>query len=193
MDRTFLSLIITLLIALLACNPSLSDNERRIALEKGATVTDATFQAMSSKLQQAIKQGGPAYAVEFCSLNALNIVDSLSSAHGATIRRTSDRIRNRHDTPNKEEARILQAMLIEWKKDNKVTDIAPRVEFHEDSIAYYRPIFINSPTCLKCHGIPGSIMDSAAQGVINARYINDQARGYAINDLRGMWSVRWKR
>jgi len=181
------------ILILTSCSSSLSVPEEESALVKGASITDASFQALSGKLQQAMERGGPAYAVEFCSLNALSILDSLSSAHGATIRRTSDRIRNPQDLPYDEEARILRTMLAEWKQVNNETAIRPRVELHGDSIAYYRPIFINTPACLKCHGIPGSTLDSAAQAEITARYEQDQATGYAINDLRGVWSVRWKR
>lgn len=175
---------------LLSCSTSLSTTEEQDALEKGTGITDASFDALSGMLQQAMKQGGPAHAVEFCSLNAPSIVDSLSKMHGATIHRTSDRIRIPNDQPDDEEARILRTMLAEWEQ---AKEVKTRVGLLGDSIAFYRPIFINSPTCLKCHGIPGKTLDSDAQTVINARYVQDQAIGYALNDLRGMWSVRWKR
>ncbi|MBZ0206812.1 MAG: DUF3365 domain-containing protein [Flavobacteriales bacterium] len=185
--------LVVVLLTLSACGGSLSSADEAAALEKGAAITDASFQALSEKLQQAMKQGGPAHAVDFCSLNAQAMVDSLSSAHGASIRRTSDRIRNPHDAPVKGEAAVLRQMLTEWEKENRMTDVPARVELEGDSLAYYRPIFINSPACLKCHGMPGSTLDSSALAVISERYKEDRATGYALNELRGMWSVRWQR
>lgn len=178
-------------VVVVGCGSNLSEAAEKAALEQGSAISDAAFQGLSTRLQQAMKEGGPAHAVEFCSLNALSIVDSLSATHGARIRRTSDRIRSPIDKPDVEEARMMQAMLAEWKAGSKAMEIPARVVAHGDSIAYYRPIFISSPACLKCHGIPGETMDASTLDAIAARYPEDEATGYALGDLRGMWSVRW--
>ena len=176
-----------------SCTSTFTEVEEKAALEKGASLADASFKALSAQLQHATKEGGPAHAVDFCSLNALSIVDSLSAANGAHIRRTSDRIRAAHDRPDAEEASTMGAMLAEWKAGATAADLSPRVVAHGDSIAYYQPIFINSPACLKCHGTVGESLDASALAVINEHYPDDQATGYAIGDLRGMWSIRWAR
>lgn len=181
------------LLAATSCTSALSEAEEKAAMEKGASLAGASFQALSAQLQHAMKEGGPAHAVDFCSLNALSIVDSLSEAHGAQIRRTSDRIRAPHDRPDAEETRYLQAMLEEWKAGATAADLSARAVVHGDSVAYYQPIFINSPACLKCHGTAGENLDASAVAVINERYPDDQATGYAMGDLRGMWSIRWAR
>lgn len=181
------------LTALAGCGVGLSETAERSALEQGTTISDAAFQGLSARLQQAMKEGGPAHAVEFCSLNALSIVDSLSSAHHAHIRRTSDRVRSPIDKPDTEEALVLQAMAAEWKAGKTASAIRARAVAHGDSIAYYRPIFISTPTCLKCHGIPDGTADAAALEAIAERYPADEATGYELGDLRGMWSVRWAR
>lgn len=62
-----------------------------------------------------------------------------------------------------------------------------------DSIAYYKPILIASPLCLKCHGIAGETLDMEAQRVIRERYPQDAATGYALGEFRGLWSIRWPR
>ena len=184
--------VITILVAS-GCGTALSTSEEKAVLEQGASMADASFKALSAKLQQAMKEGGPAHAVEFCSLNALSIVDSLSAAKEAHIRRTSDRVRAPHDMPDAEEARIMQALLAEWDAGGKTPNVPARVVVQGDSIAYYQPIFISSPACLKCHGTPGESLDAAALAVIDERYPDDQATGYALGDLRGMWSMRWAR
>ena len=175
------------------CGTGLSETAETAALAKGVAISDAAFQGLSAQLQHAMKEGGPAHAVEFCSLNALSIVDSLSAAHHARIRRTSDRVRSPIDAPDGEEARMMQAMLAEWEAGKTATAVSSRVVAHGDSIAYYRPIFISSPTCLKCHGIKGETADASALDAIAARYPADEATGYQLGELRGMWSVRWPR
>ncbi len=191
--RWFAGVFVLGLSALAACGVGLSETAERSALEQGSIISDAAFQGLSVRLQQAIKEGGPAHAVEFCSLNALSIVDSLSTAHGAHIRRTSDRVRSPLDKPDIKEERMMQAMLAEWKAGSKATEIPARVVAYDDSIAYYRPIFISSAACLQCHGSPSETMDASTVDAIAERDPDDKAIGYALGDLRGMWSVRWAR
>lgn len=175
------------------CGTSFSETEEKAAIERGATLAEASFNALSARLQQAMKEGGPAHAVDFCSLNALPIVDSLSSTYGAHIRRTSDRVRAPHDKPDAEEARIMDAMLAEWEAGGRTPNVPARAIAHGDSIAFYAPIYISSPACLKCHGDPDGSMDASALSMINERYPDDQAKGYGPGDLRGLWSIRWAR
>lgn len=191
--RWIIGILIGVVITTSGCNNVFPEAEEKAALEKGASLADASFKALSARLQHAMKEGGPAHAVDFCSLNALSIVDSLSTKNNAHIRRTSDRIRAPHERPDAEEARYLQAMLAEWKAGATAADLSARAVVHGDSVAYYQPIFINSPACLKCHGTAGESLDASALAVINERYPDDQATGYAMGDLRGMWSIRWAR
>ncbi len=181
------------ILAASGCSSSLTASEEKAALEKGASLAEASFKALSAKLQHAMKEGGPAHAVDFCSLNALSIVDSLSITYGAHIRRTTDRVRASHDRPDAEEARFLNTMLDAWKAGATAADFPARAVVQGDSIAYYQAIFINSPACLKCHGTAGGSLDASALALINERYPDDQATGYELGDLRGMWSIRWPR
>lgn len=175
------------------CGTAFSEVEEKAAMEKGTILAEASFKALSARLQQAMKEGGPAHAVDFCSLNALSIMDSLSTAHHAHIRRTSDRVRTPHDRPDAQEARIMEAMLAEWKAGGKEPNVTARAIAHGDSIAFYAPIYISSPACLKCHGDPDGSIDASALTMIDDRYPDDQAKGYELGDLRGMWSIRWAR
>lgn len=139
-----------------------------------------------------MQAGGPAHAVEYCSLRALPLVDSISAAEGVRIKRTSDRLRAAHDAPDADEARALAEMMKQWEQGG-APNVHADVRLLGDSVAYYQPIFIASPTCLKCHGIAGQELDGAAHAVISERYPDDAATGYRLADLRGMWSIRWKR
>ena len=76
-------------------------------LTKGADVTSHVFKTMSGKLTGAIKNGGVQHAIEFCNLNVLDLVDSLSSAHQVKIRRASHRWRNPSNSATTDEQLII--------------------------------------------------------------------------------------
>lgn len=178
-------------VVLIASCTSTPPLDETAALEKGKRITSATFQALSARLSAAMKAGGPAHAVEYCSLKALPLVDSVSVSEGVHVKRTSDRLRAVHDSPDADEKRALQVMLDQWAQGNAGAVLSD-VRMLGDSVAYYQPIFIASPTCLKCHGTAGMELDSAAFAEISQRYPDDAATGYKLGEFRGMWSVRWK-
>jgi len=178
-------------LVLLASCTGVTPLDEAAALEKGQWIATASFQALSGQLSQAMQAGGPAHAVEYCSHRALSVMDPLSALHGARIKRTSDRLRAAHDRPDTDEQRALQVMVEQWER-GAAAAVTPSVRLLGDSVAYYQPIFIASPTCLKCHGTAGVDLDSAAFAVIDQRYPQDAATGYQLGEFRGMWSIRWK-
>jgi hypothetical protein len=184
--------LLLLVLALQACTTA-PDFDEAAAMEKGAAIANSSFQALSTALQAAMKQGGPVHAVEFCSLNALSLVDSLSLVNKAHIRRTSDRWRALRDAPDAEELKVLRDLDRAWNEGKDGGTLKPIIKVGSDSVAYYQPIFITSPICLKCHGKVGESLDSAAQASIAQLYTWDKAIGYSLGDLRGMWSIRWAR
>lgn len=183
-------MIICVLAGLASCTATPPLDETA-ALEKGKRITSATFQTLSARLSAAMQAGGPAHAVEYCSLNALPLVDSISVAEKVHIKRTSDRLRAAHDAPDTDEKRALHEMLEQWAQGNAGA-VLPGVRLLGDSVAFYQPIFIASQTCLKCHGTTGLDLDSNAFAAISQRYPEDAATGYQLGEFRGMWSIRWK-
>ncbi len=140
-----------------------------------------------------MQDSGPAGALNYCSLAALPLVDSLAATQGVHIKRTSDRIRALHDRPDGDEQRRLSEILALLARGTPPADIPSQAILLGDSVAFYQPILISMPTCLKCHGKPGSDIDSLTMQAIASRYSFDTAVGYELGDFRGLWSVRWKR
>lgn len=178
-------------LVLLASCTSTPPLDEAAAMEKGQRIASATFQALSARLGAAMQEGGPAHAVQYCSLSALPLVDSVSAAEGVHIKRTSDRLRAAHDAPDADEKRALKVMLDQWAHGG-TESVLTDVRLLGDTVAYYQPIYIASPTCLKCHGTAGQELDSTAYAAITEHYPGDAATGYQLGELRGMWSVRWK-
>ncbi|MCR9288258.1 MAG: DUF3365 domain-containing protein [Bacteroidetes bacterium] len=181
------------LILFQACENQSSKKENtfdeKAMLEKGKQVAAKTFATLSGALQKAIKEGGIPNAIQYCKLNALSIKDSLSKAENATIRRTSLKIRNPEDTPTKSELKILNQYQ-QLEKEGK--DIKPIVrQLESGNIIFYAPIRVNE-FCLQCHGKIGETLTEENHQIIQNKYPTDQAIGYNMSDLRGIWSIEFQ-
>jgi len=182
-----------LLMGVASCTTAPPPLDEAGALERGRSIAAASFQALSARLRDAMGEGGPAHAVEYCSVAAPLVADSVSTLHAVRIKRTSDRVRAAHDVPDGHERERLEAYLARLADGTSPAELEAEVFILGDSVAYYQPILIISPLCLACHGSPGLDLDSAAHAVVRARYPDDAAIGYALGDFRGLWSIRWER
>ena len=66
----------------------------------------------------------------------------------------------------------------------------PIVETINDSVNFYYPIITNE-MCLKCHGTP-DIIEPSSLKLLQDIYPTDKAIGYSENEIRGVWSIRFK-
>lgn len=196
--RSILHLMLLMILGACAAPPDAvkdvwSEEERAKALALGDTISQATFSSLTDRLRKAIAEGGPANAVDQCWNEARPITDEISSQFGVKVKRTSTRLRSPANRPDAHEQERLNEALSHLATGNGPSTLTQQVFLWGDSIAYYKPILITSPLCLKCHGVPGMELDSAAHAVITERYPEDAAVGYAMGDLRGYWSIRWPR
>lgn len=153
-------------------------------LQKGADITQTTFKALSSRLQQAIADGGVANALQFCSVNAQPLTDSLSNYYDVSIKRTSHKIRNPLNAPNPEEEEMINSYL--------VGNTNPIVQQNKDgSVSYYAPIKTKG-LCLVCHGEVGKTIASNDYKIITSIYPDDKAINFKADELRGIWSLTFK-
>ena len=164
----------------------LTPDEEKVYLEKGKAMAEATFTALSGKLTKAMEDGGVSGAVQYCNLAAMPLVDSLSKANNASIRRTSQKPRNPIDAPSNWEAEILTSFQQATAKGEKVM---PRLKMLENNkVAFAAPIILQ-PLCMKCHGTVGTDIAEADYAIIKKLYPKDEAVGYKPGELRGMWSI----
>lgn len=169
--------------------PLTAEEEARY-LEVGQQIAQATFAAMSSRLQAALAEGGVARAAAYCNTAALPIADSMSAVYGAQIRRTSLKIRNPEDRPTQAEQVALDRYAA---LDTSNAELKPSVTLLDDqTIGFYAPIRVNG-ACLACHGELGSTMQESNYIHLKRLYPSDQAIGYADGDWRGLWSITIKR
>jgi hypothetical protein len=184
--------IITILIA--SCQSDrprdLSAEETAEYIAKGRTIVQASFGALSGQLAGAMNQGGVPNAVGYCNIQANPIMDSLSQAHQVEISRVTLRPRNPENISSAEDAEILKDYL---KLQSEKKSLEPFLETHSGgTVTFYMPITIISPLCLKCHGEVGSDIKTEDYEVIKSLYPEDQATGYTMGELRGIWKVTFR-
>lgn len=165
-------------------------NKNEVFLKKGQQVAKATFKTLSGNLQKAMKEGGVPNALEYCNLAAMPLVDSLSKVHDADIRRTSLKVRNPNNQPTSQELIQLQAYEKQSKAGEKINAVVKEIDPH--TVAFYAPISI-MPLCENCHGKVGSTLLEKDYEVVQKLYPEDKAIGYVSGDLRGMWSISFKK
>jgi hypothetical protein len=183
-------LMILVFMAMASCGNSLTDNEKQEYATKGNQISQATFKALSEKLTEQMKLGGPAQAIPFCNVEAMPLTQQLSDQYGVTIKRTSDKLRNQENKPSKREQEIINNYhkLISEKKD-----ITPIIEVdNNNNKHYYAPIILKA-NCLACHGKVDESVSVKTDSLIKSLYPNDKAVGYNEGDLRGIWSIEFKK
>ncbi|WOJ94523.1 DUF3365 domain-containing protein [Congregibacter variabilis] len=154
-------------------------------LLQGKQIAIQTRDALGSKLQQALRDGGPVAAVNFCKDNALPLTQHVANELGSSVVRVSDRPRNPKNAANAE-----QLLYISKAKASLAAGEQPKpaiVDSKEHMIGYY-PIVTNG-MCLQCHGTPGKEISQETSKAIRASYPLDQATGYGLNELRGVFVV----
>jgi hypothetical protein len=156
-------------------------------LELGNMVSAQAQQTLGKNLQEAIQQGGVQHAISFCNVNAMPIVDSLSKIHDASIRRVSFKTRNPVDQPDEIERALLEAYEFQWKDSIPLNANVQKID--DERYLFTKPIFVDNALCLVCHGKPENGLLLETDEFIKKEYPDDQATGYEIGDLRGMWSI----
>ncbi len=165
-------------VALLLLTSCTQANE--VALERGAELLAPFKKDLKAALVNGMQQG-PAEAIGACRIEAPDIARSLS-VDGVAVGRTSHRLRNAGNVAPDWAAPLLQGYL------DDDGDRSPRaVPLADGRFGYVEPITVQ-PLCLACHG------ESLAPDVrrqIDELYPDDQATGFDVGDLRGIFWVEF--
>lgn len=156
-------------------------------LKLGGEIATVTQAELMKAVQGAISSGGPAYAVDYCNIEALDIKDSLSTLNNCTIQRLSMKYRNPADKPETETEMEQLKSFEMLHSEGKA--LKPTVYIVGNEVEYYQPIMIGSGACLLCHGDPATQISRETMNMINKLYPNDLATGYGMNDFRGVWKI----
>ncbi len=180
--------VLLLTLAYISCvntpTPVLSTDPQEF-MSLGGSITTQVQAVLLNNVSEAMGKGGPAYAIDYCNLNAMPLTDSMSKAFHVEIQRLSDKNRNPVN------AITSDPDLKAWSKIS--ADKKAFAELNEaGDVLYYKPIFSGMPACIKCHGGDNDIAADALQ-LIEEKYPDDKATGYQMGDLRGMWKIKFNK
>ncbi len=168
---------------------ALSEADRELAVERGEPAAGALAQGLVGRLSAALDEGGPAYAVEFCSQEAIPLTRSIEAEmeNGLELKRTTLRWRNPDNAPDPWEEAALQYMQ-ELEETEEGAPEAITGPGPDGTLRYYRTLR-TGPQCLACHGGEADLDPEAARLIADA-YPEDQATGYTEGEFRGLIRVQ---
>ena len=146
------------------------------------------FGELKSQLQSAMKNGGPVKAITVCNVTAPAIARNLAYDSGWEVGRTSLKLRNPANRPDTWEKRVLE----DFAARKAASEAVMGMEFSQvvdngggKSFRYMKAIPVGE-VCLICHG---SDIAPAVQEQLKKLYPGDQAKGYALGDIRGAFTL----
>ena len=144
---------------------------------------------LKGELEAAMKAGGPTKAVSICQDRAPAIAKDIATRSGWEVGRVSLKTRNPQlDTPDAWEQQVLTRFDQRQAAGEPVDTMAFAEVVQVDGTKQFR--FMKAiPTgepCLACHG---STITPEVAAALDQAYPEDQARGYAVGDVRGAVSL----
>ena len=136
------------------------------------------------ELQNALLAGlaeSPAAAIDACALLAPDIAESLS-IEGIRLGRTSQKLRNSTNTSPEWVTPFLEAYMSD--PDHR----APQSTSISEGVTGYVEAIEVLPICMTCHGTE---LSPEVSSRLDAQYPQDQAIGYQVGDLRGVFWLEY--
>ncbi|HYQ40263.1 MAG TPA: DUF3365 domain-containing protein [Pseudomonas sp.] len=151
---------------------------------EGAALIPPFQQQLLETVKAAMQAGGPAKAVESCQLLAPQIAAQHSQAPWK-IGRTALKVRNPANAPDAWERTVLERFAARAAAGEPVAGLQ-HAEVVNGEFRLMKAIPTGEP-CLACHG---QQIKPELAAVIDQRYPQDQARGFALGELRGAFTLR---
>ena len=164
--------------------PGSSSPEQQLYNTAARNLISQFSHELESTLSAALKENGPAYAVQVCQTRAQEIAAAFSVG-GWSIKRVSEKWRNFADRPDSTERSVLSnlagsANTLGFETRWSGPDTA--------KVFYYYQKIVTREMCLHCHG-DLQTADPELWKQISVAYPYDKATGYKAGDLRGMFVV----
>ncbi len=147
---------------------------------RGAELLSPFKKDLKAALQQGMKSGIPG-AISVCRDEAPALAAEYS-ADGVVMGRTSHRLRNPANTA----PAWVNAVVESYLKPG--SDMGPAHTRLEDGRRGYVEPIMTLPVCLACHG---ETLAPDVASKIAAEYPDDQATGFNVGDLRGVFWVEF--
>ena len=157
--------------------------------EKGLGFANSTQAVLGKNLTQAINEKGAPGAMVFCNEQAFPLTDSMARELKASIKRVSDKPRNKNNLANANEAAHIQTFKEALAKGDQPKPVI--TEINGNMVGHYA--IITNKMCLQCHGNVNSEILPETYKKINSLYPADMATGYSENQVRGLWVIEMEK
>ena len=167
--------------------PPPSPEVAQAALEKGRMIAAQAFGLLSSNLLQAVNQYGVSNALPFCSAQAIPLTTLVAHTNGVQLQRVSHKPRNPANRATASELELIDHLERRLKSGQPVQPTV--LASASNQVTFYAAIVITNRLCLQCHGIPEEDITIENLVTINRLYPRDEATGFQLGDLRGLWRI----
>lgn len=170
-------LLATSLLTFLCVSGGSSAGQEQAAEKRAANGVAELRKELGGALRAAL-ENGPPVAVDACRLQAPQIAERLS-ARGVRVGRTSRRLRNPANAPEP----WMLPFLEEFDSGHVQPGESRTLDLGDGRLGYVEPIYVQA-LCTVCHG---TAIEASLRQHIRELYPEDQAVGYEVNDLRGLF------
>jgi len=187
---TTLLLAVPALVSLAGCDQQPDMELESFALE-GRDVAATYGRTLVAELQAAMANGGPVAGIAVCHEAAPAIANAVGTDRGLDVGRTSLRVRNPANAPDQWERAVLTRFdkAVGAGRDAASLEHVEMVEAGGRRAFRYLKAIPTAPLCLTCHGTD---IDGEVLAVIEDYYPDDQARNFAVGDIRGAFTItKW--
>jgi hypothetical protein len=170
-----------------ATAPALSPEVETAALERGKAIAGQAFALLSTNLARALGAGGITNALSYCSERAYPLTALVAETNQVRLQRFTHRPRNPGNEVSSAELGILREFQLALGRGEKPSPVVRAGA--NDAVVFYSPIMLANPLCLQCHGAVGTDIQPATAALLATLYPRDQATGFKLGDLRGLWRI----
>ncbi|SIO16535.1 Protein of unknown function [Rhodovulum sp. ES.010] len=145
--------------------------------------------ALKSALLDAIEAGGPVNAIAVCNTKAPEIAAKLSTGSW-TVARSSHRLRNPENAPDAFTAEAVEAFLAREAAGAPVEGLSATgiIDKSGQRVFHMVKAIPTAELCVTCHG--GDTVKPPVEAKLAELYPQDRARGFAVGDMRGVFTLR---
>jgi hypothetical protein len=156
---------------------------------RGKAITQQAFALLSSNLARALTEGGVTNALSYCSIQALPLTKVVADTNRVRLSRVTHKPRNPANQLAAHESAILEKFRARMAEQTPPAPVL--ITNAQGTVTFYAPILINNKLCLNCHGEPGKDIAADKVAYIKRLYPQDQATGFKMGDLRGLWRIEF--
>ncbi|CAN5154530.1 hypothetical protein BH23BAC1_BH23BAC1_45240 [soil metagenome] len=124
--------------------------------------------------------------IEKSLIHWLHNMDSISKEYGAEVKIIG--LSSSKSKVSPLESELLDAYRYNVEQNIELGDNIQKTE--RNFLLYSQPLFVNSSSCLRCHGTPIEEVEESTLQFLEENYSGSNLYRYSRNKIIGMWSIK---